>query len=230
VTATVAAASAGTGASGTYTVTIPTGTANGDLLIAVNTSDSSTLAASPIPTGFTALSTASYDGGANSIHVAIGYRIASSEPASYTFTVGTGSDNAGCLLRVTGHDTTPTIAQVAPSAFAAAGAVVAPSIVPNTATDLLICFACSDGANGTGTVTWTPPSGMTEQVDTQSATFTSLTVASLQNPSNPSGTKTFTSSPGNDHGGACTISIKSAAAGGTPAVPVYQTSQYGSFH
>lgn len=229
MTPTVASAAQNAGSSN-FTVSVPSGTVNGDLLIAVNASDFSTLAASPVPAGFTALATSSYDGGSNSIHVAIGYRIASSEPANYTFTVGSSSDNAAALLRITGHDSTPTIVQVAPTAFSAAAAVIAPTITPNGATDLLVCFASSDGANGTGTVSWTPPSGMTEHADAQSATFTSVTAASLQNPSSPSGTKTFTSSPGNDHGGACTISIKSATAGGAAFVPIYTMSPYGSFH
>lgn len=210
MTATVATVASGNGTAN-FTVSVPAGTTNGDLLIAVNASDWSTLASEDVPAGFTALTTSRYDGGSNKVHIALGYRIASSEPASYTFAGGGGSDSVGAILRITGHDGTPVIAQVAPSALTAgSGSVNAPSITPNASDDLLLCFACTDGANGGGTLTWTPPSGMTEEVDRQSTTFTSLTVASLQSPSTPSGTKTFTASAAHDAGGTCTISIKSS--------------------
>lgn len=229
MTATVASV-ASNAAAVNYTVNVPAGTVNGELLIAVNASDWDTLANEGVPAGFTALTTSSYDGGTNAVHIALGYRIASSEPASYTFAGGGGADSAGALLRITGHDSTPTIAQVAAGALTAgSGAVSAPTITPNTATDLLLCFACTDGANGGGALTWTPPSGMTEHIDVQSSTFTTITVASLQNPSTPSGAKTFTASTAHDAGGVCTISIKSTGSA-TPAVPIYPISSYGSFH
>jgi len=229
VVASVATVASGNG-TGNYTVNVPASTANGDLLIAVNASDWSTLALEDVPAGFTTLTTSRYDGGTNAVHVALGYRIASSEPANYTFAGGGGSDSAGCLLRITGHQSTPTIVQVAPTAFVAgSGATVAPTITPNGTDDLLLCFAVADGANGGGTLTWTAPSGMTEHIDVQSTTFTTLTVASLQSPSSPSGTKTFTPSAAHDKGACCTISIKSAA-GTAPVVPIFPISQYGSFH
>jgi len=228
VTATVATV-ASNAAAVNYTVNVPAGTANGDLLIAINASDWDTLANEGVPAGFTALTTSRYDGGTNTVHIALGYRIASSEPANYTFAGGGGSDSAGALLRITGHDSTPTIAQVAPNALTAgAGAVSAPTITPNAGNDLLICIACTDGASGGGALTWTPPSGMTEVVDIQSSTFTSLTVAYLQNPSTPSGAKTFTPSTNHDVGGVCTLSIKSTSTA-APAVPAYVISASGGF-
>lgn len=230
MSATVAGSASGSGTAN-FTVSVPTGTANGDLLIAVNASDWSTLALEDVPAGFTALTTSRYDGGSNKVHIALGYRIASSEPASYTFAGGGGADSAGAILRITGHETTPTIAQVAPVALVAgSGAVSAPSINPNGTDDLLLCMACTDGASGGGAITWTAPSGMTKQIDKQSNTFTSLVVASLQSPSTPSGTKTFTPSTAHDAGGVCTVSIKSAAAGSPPFVPIYTVSAYGGFH
>lgn len=212
----VATVTSNTG-TGNYLVNVPASTANGDLLIAVNASDWSTLALEDVPAGFTGLTTSRYDGGTNAIHIALGYRIASSEPANYTFAGGGGSDSAGALVRITGHDSTPVIVQIAPTSFVAgSGATNAPSLNPNSTDDLLICIGVADGANGGGALTWTAPSGMTEHIDVQSSTFTSLTVASLQSPSTPSGVKTFTPSAAHDKGACCTISIKSAAGGATP--------------
>lgn len=236
MTATVATVATGSSGSGNYTVNVPSGTVNGDLLIAVNASDWSTLALEDVPTAFltgtggTTLSTSRFDSGTDSVHVALGARIASSEPASYTFPGGGGSDSAGAIIRITGHDSTPVIAQVAPNTLTAgSGAVNAPTITPNASNDLLICVACTDGANGGGALTWTAPSGMTEAVDVQSGTFTTLTVAYLQNPATPSGAKTFTPSAAHDKGGVCTISIKSTGSA-APAVPLYTIGSYGSFH
>lgn len=204
-----------TSGSGTanFSLNVPAGTVDGDLLIAINSSDFGTLAANPIPGGFTALSTATYDGGNNAVHIAVGYRIAASEPASYTFTVAASSDSAGALLRITGADGVPTITQVASAAFAAAaGTVDSPTLNPSGSNDLLICFAVTDGANGGGAVTWSEPAGMSLVTTVQSTTWTALGVASLGSPSSPSGAKTWTTSTGNHNAGAAgSIAVKAAA-------------------
>lgn len=209
-------ASVSSGDSGSPTVTIPTGTTNGDLLIAVNASDWNTLALNDVPpafktgTGGITLGTSDYDGGSNAFHVALGARIANNEPANYTFPQD-NADNVMAIIRVTGHDSTPVITQVAPSTTGTG--TQAPSIVPNGSDDLLLCFFGAETSIG-GTRTWTPPSGMTEHVDRQSSVWTSLLVASLQSPSNPSGVKTATPSAAVNNGAGCTISIKAAAVGG----------------
>ena len=217
----VAAGSAtGHGSSTSYTVNVPAGTQDGDLLIAVSASDWETLADHAVPTGFTALSTSSYDGGSNSIHAAIGYRIASSEPANYTFTdgVSAGSDNAGMIIRVTGADATPVIAQVAPTAITAGtGTVTAPSPTPDSSSDLIIVAVVTDGGDGGGSVSWSWHASCAEINEVQSTTFTSISAAATDS----SGTYTATASPDHNNGGAIAISIKTAAspdAAVTPAV------------
>lgn len=214
----VAAVSSADGTSN-YTVARPAGTADGDLLIGIVASDWNTLANNNITTGiWTDLTTSDYDGGSNQMHVALKAKIAASEPATYTVSIGGGADSAAAILRVTGHDGTPVIVQVAPTVVSAgSGAINAPSLVPSGADDLLICIGVVDGANGGGTLTWTVTgAGLTEQVDRQSNTWTSLVVGSLASPSSPSGTKTLVTSPTNHNkGAACTISIKSASGGGT---------------
>lgn len=215
--ASVASVSSGNGTSN-YNVTKPTGTADGDLLIGIVASDWNTLVNNNFTTGsWTALTTSDYDGGLNQMHVAISRRIAASEPADYTVGIGGGADSVAAVLRITGHDPTPVIGEVAPTVVSAgSGAINAPSIVPAGVDDLLICIGAVDGANGGGSLNW-PIVGLTEHVDRQSTTWTSLVVASLASPSNPSGTKALATSPGNHNkGAACTLTIKSAAAAGRP--------------
>lgn len=213
---TVAAVSSGNGTAN-YNVAVPAGTTNGDLLVAIAASDWGTLAGNDVPaafktgTGGLTLGTSDYDGGSNAFHIALGARIANSEPANYNFAVGSSADHVAAIIRVTGHDSTPTIAQVAPSTVGSGD--TAPSIVPNGSDDLLITIHGAETTSG-GARTWTPPAGMTEHVDRQSTTFTFLGVNSLQSPSNPSGTKVATESSGINNGAACSISIKAAAGGG----------------
>jgi len=185
-----------------YPVNVPAGTVDGDLLVAVNVSEWNTIANNAVPAGFTRLTTSEFDGGANGMHISIGYRIAASEPASYTFGSGDGSANAGAIFRLSGHDPAAVFAQAAGVA-----GLAAPSIVPNGTDDLMMTFHASR-TGGSNTMTWTPPTGMTEHVDLTGGNYVSLHAASLDSPSNPSGTKTATPSFGEETCSA-SISIKS---------------------
>lgn len=213
IVAGVASGDNGSNYGSAFNVNVPAGTVDDDLLIAVNVSEWSTFANSSVPAGFTPLATSSFDGGSNGAHVAIGYRLASSEPASYSFGSGSGSSNSGAIIRVTGHEGTPTIAQVAPINDGTAAEFDAPSIVPNGADDLLLVF--HGGEAGDTVATWTPAAGMTEEVDhPNSGGYATLLVSSLASPPNPSGVKTALISSGGTQIGGCTISI--ASAGGAP--------------
>lgn len=171
-----------------FPVNVPAGTANGDLLIAVNASEWGSLASNAVPAGFTRLTTSEFDGGANGIHISIGWRTASSEPASYTFASAADTANVGAIFRITGHAAAVQVAQAA-----AAVGLTAPSVVPNGASDLLMTFHVSR-TSGSTTMTWTPPTGMTEHVDLTRGDYISLHAASLAAPPNPTGTRTATQS------------------------------------
>lgn len=222
MTAPVVASPATTGSSNSasYTVAVPTSTANGDLLIGVVASDFGTSAGNSFPAGWTALTTSTYDGGTDAFHVKLYARVAASEPASYTISHD-NSDSVAAILRITGWDSASGIAgaikQVAPSTTGTG--TTAPSLTPFGADDLLITFHGAESSAG-GSRTWTPPTGMTEQADRQSTTWASLEVNSLANPSTPSGTKVATPSASVDTGAACTISIKALGGGsGGTATP-----------
>lgn len=223
MTAQVVTVASGNGTGSAYSVTKPSGTVNGDLLIAAAASDWGTLAASTVPTGFTALTTSDFDGGLNAVHLALGYKIASGEGASYSFPVGASADHVAALLRIDGHDPAGVISQVAPVTISSgSGAIAAPSITTGRTDDLLLCFGVVDGAGGGsgGAIAWTVTgAGLAEQIDRQSGSWTSLGVGSLQDPSTPSGTKTLVTAPtGHGAGCAATISIKSIAVAATSDV------------
>lgn len=211
VVATVASANNNTAG---YPVSVPTGTVDNDLLIGVVASDFGTFAGNVLGTGWTALTTSTYDGGTNAFHIGLWARVASSEPASYTVSLDS-SDSVSAILRITGWDLSSGIAgavkQVAPSTTGTG--TTAPSIVPAAANDLLLTFHAAENSAG-GARTWTPPAGMTEWVDRQSSTWTTLEVCALENPANPSGTQTATPSAAVDTGAACTLSIKAPGTGG----------------
>lgn len=198
-----------------YPVAVPSGTTDGDLLIGVVASDWGNFNGNSLPTAsWTRLATSDFDGGTNAIHVALYFRIASSEPATYTVGVNGGADSVAAILRVTGAESTPTIAEVAPTTTN--NGLDAPSITPNDVDDLLLTFHCTETSGG-GSINWTPPAGMTEEIDRQSTTWTSLLVASLADPSSPSGVKQASGVLA-DNGAGCTISIAAASGEVVPEV------------
>src|SRR6478735_1653802 len=208
---TVIGATTATGTA-TFNVAKPAGITAGMLLIAVRSSDWDTSANQPLPTGFTKLITASYDGGTNQMHLQIGWKIATgSEPANYSFTVGASSDCVGAILAIDGMDGTPVIVEGTPIAHTSS-TYNAPSVTPNGTDDLLICALTTENGNNATAITLSAPSGMTQQTFAQSGnSWTAMNVSTLASPSNPTGVKTFGETGTTTHGAGVTISIKSAA-------------------
>src|SRR6478735_6813500 len=208
---TVIGATTATGTA-TFNVAKPAGITAGMLLIAVRSSDWDTSANQPLPTGFTKLNTASYDGGTNQMHLQIGWKIATgSEPANYSFTVGASSDCVGAILAIDGMDGTPVIVEGTPIAHTSS-TYNAPSVTPNGTDDLLICALTTENGNNATAITLSAPSGMTQQTFAQSGgSWTAMNVSTLASPSNPTGVKTFGETGTTTHGAGVTISIKSAA-------------------
>src|SRR5690625_445058 len=177
----VAAVATGTG-SAPVPVAVPDGTVDGDLLVAINVSDWGTLAQNSLPSAFTSLTTATYDGGSNGAHIAIGWRWAASEPASYTFPTDGDGDNVAGILRITGADAGPVIVEGTPNP----AAQTALSIVPTGTDDLLLTYHAGEQSGG-GENTWTAPEGMTAWINEQSNTWATLGMFSLSPCPNPSG-------------------------------------------
>lgn len=189
-----------------FPVNVPAGTVDGDLLIAINVSEYSTIANSLVPAGFTRLTTSEYDGNTHGLHLSLGYRVASSEPASYTFASGSGSANVGAIFRVGSHDAAVVISQTTPAAGRSA-----PPVALNGTDDLLMTFHITR-TGGSSTLTWTPPAGMTERVDLTRGNYVSLSANTLESPASAQSRTAVGSF--SDESVSSAISIK-----GTPAAP-----------
>lgn len=94
----VRASSTGTGTSSTLTVNVPSGTVNGDVMVAAIGVQAATLSNATIstPSGWTQRGTTQQINGIQSL--AVFTRVASSEPASYTWTFTGGSTGSSGII------------------------------------------------------------------------------------------------------------------------------------
>lgn len=186
---------------GTFSVTKPAGTAVGDVLFAFVNSDDANV--TTVPTGWTRVSGT----GAATRYLNIFSKVitSASEPTSYSFSVS--ATVASAIVCLTGVDTTNPV-DVAPavrSATTAATTNVAPTITPVTANAMLLTAHVS--RIEAGTASWTPPTGMTEQYDSNSQ-YACLSVNSLLlGAVGATGTKTATSTRASTTSGQTAASI-----------------------
>ncbi|MDH5378099.1 MAG: hypothetical protein OEX00_07250, partial [Gammaproteobacteria bacterium] len=125
-----------------HTVDKPTGTVDDDLLIAILNTDGAgeTLTA---PSGWTAIFD-TIDTQASAFRV--WYKIASSEPASYTFTVTSSESCVLAVLRLSGHDLTNPIDVNGTDTQANTSPYTCPSVTTTVSNAwILRCFGADDG-------------------------------------------------------------------------------------
>jgi hypothetical protein len=207
----VASASSATANGADVTVTKPSGTVDGDLLVAVGWSDPDGPALSA-PAGWT-LAGSAYSGPAGS--GGVWTRVAASEGASWTWPGSTLTANHVHVLRVTGHGGSLDVAPVWVAIPASGTSHGAPSVTPTGTDSLLVCGWW--GIFASATVTWTPPSGMTEATDARdSAGWASSSVAWVAlAASGATGTKSATSTvASNGSYGSVGLALAVATAGG----------------
>lgn len=138
----------------------PSGTATGDLLVAV-LGINGAVTVTPGESGWTRINT--NDSGAPVTRLATYWRIvAGGDPATYSFGLGTSAAAFGTLVRIIGFDTGTTI-DVAGTATGSATDPVAPSITTTVANVLKI--ACCAQSNPAVNADYTPPAGYTEDSD-----------------------------------------------------------------
>lgn len=190
---TVRSVGTGSAAGGNVTVTKPTGTAEGDYLIAYNTMDPDSAASTMTgASGFSQIGTTNTVTSAG--HAKVWAKVAgASEPADYTFGGAAGSSSAVVMLCLTGqHASTPI--DVSPThggSSTAATAHVAPSIDPTVTDTLMITGYMALAQNGSGS--YSPPSGMTERADVTAGAWTQTSVATqLLSADTATGTRTAT--------------------------------------
>ena len=178
-----AISAAGSTASGTtVVVNKPTGTVDGDLMVALiaNGVNGSTITG---PAGWTVR-----EAKTTFRNFTVLTKVAASEGGNYTFTVSAGGAQAlgGVIASysgATGYDVSAQGAQATSTTHDA------PSVTAAGAGEMLIC-----GVVGTGGVTYTPPGDMTERWDADlTASYATIADAVLAS-SGATGVKTFTSS------------------------------------
>lgn len=132
----------------TLTINVPANTVNGDLLIAVLHCNSVVNPNSvTAPSGWTQVASNFSVNGTFALHTWIGWRIASSEPASYGWTIGADTrDDHGWMFRVTGHDAVNPIDVTGTFTSDTVLNPVAPSITTTSANALAV-WICG-GKNG----------------------------------------------------------------------------------
>lgn len=190
------------GSGGTVTVNVPAGVANGDVMVAfIHASDVS----ATTPTGWTSLITTQPRSGED---FALYYRVAASEPASYTWTWGAGSFVGSIVAwRGVSVGTPIDVTAAAGTAVTSGTTVVAPTRTTVTNNALLIT-ATAIHPN----TTFTPAGSMTERADTNNGTALTLTVDEELIPTaGATGTRTATAGATITFGRAVAFALRPAA-------------------
>lgn len=144
-------------ATNSLSIPVPTGTEEGDFLLAVvaGANDNADITASE--SGWTVIQS-----NTNSSRLKTFWRFAgASEPANYTFTRAVSTGMLGSIHRVVGVDSTTPI-NVSGTNFGSTNDPVAPSITTTVANCLKLC--CCIKNNGVN-LTFTPPANYTERTD-----------------------------------------------------------------
>jgi hypothetical protein len=150
------------GGSTTCTLNVPGSTANGDLLVAVVSSFSNRVITKP--GGWSDLLSVS-----NStvfLQQQWYYRVASSEPASYDWTLDLSRDFIGMMIRVTGQYSSPIDVASGQANTSNSTTAAHAGVTTGSANCLLLrSMAGTQNWNTEGPLDETPPGGMTEQQD-----------------------------------------------------------------
>ncbi|MFI6510143.1 hypothetical protein ACIBCT_21265 [Streptosporangium sp. NPDC050855] len=189
---------------GSFNVTKPTGTAQGDLLLAFHSMDQGTLAQMGTPTGgATWLSLGTRNSGTGyDMKTKLWWKIAgASEPANYGFTENSTGTGCVAIVAIMGADTTvtPVVAQAGSDAGFEV-TVATPSSTPTGSDDLELRWAA--GNPDFEAVTWTAPATYTKQADLQGNNTTACLATKQLTSSAATGVQNFTASVGvgNRHG------------------------------
>jgi hypothetical protein len=186
-TGTIVNSASVTGTANTVTCSKPSGVAAGDVMLAVQAGDFNDHDLMTSPNAWQPLF--EHDAGFDSLHVK-GWTLTAgdSEPASYDFTQGTGSAGVITIVAMRGVVEAGVRYEITPDASTGATRTC-PTVEGAVPGSILLCGAMADPGAARS---WTPPTGMTEQSDAQSSTGTTQSVASLLDPGDPTGTKSFT--------------------------------------
>ena len=187
----------------------------GDLLIAILGVDRGLLHEATLPTGFTEISWLDgfFDDVSTTTPLArakVGIKVAtSSEPTSYSYGVNASANSRIDIISVEGADTAVTPVVARRMTLKSGSVHRAASVYPPGRADLLLATIIKS-PTPSGGVTWTPPSGMTENSDAFVASGLTMTTASqaLTN-GEPTSLKEFTQTTDSSYQAAAfTIAVK----------------------
>lgn len=188
-----------------YTVTVPTGVAAGDVLLAFQSADSAVLAdlADPldgdgfVSGGWTEIA-AEDDVSVNELVTKVWWKISTgAEPANYIFFHNAASDGLCTMAAIKDAGHAPPIvafsSAISGSPLGASHSTPSTTPAGNNDFELRWCAMAKDTTGAANT--WTPPAGFTERSDLQSTTWTTGSLATRPLTSNAAtGTHSFTSS------------------------------------
>lgn len=130
----------GNAASASVVVVVPTGTANGDVMVA-SIQAPSTRTITP-PAGWILLQTES----GNTLSAAVYWRVASSEPADYTWTFSASGGNNGTIVTFQQSGLPLVVDASAKSVSAGSASFASPTVTTTQNDDLIFTSAFSDGS------------------------------------------------------------------------------------
>jgi hypothetical protein len=207
--------------SSSLAISKPSGTANGDFLIAfiVISGDGSISAA---PSGWALVDSQSTGSATGDCRHAVYTKTASSEPSSWTWTFSGSVDNAGAVLAYTGVTSLNTSGFTKMSSSTVS--LLAESVTP-TAVDCLIISAYGVNPVYDGDLTFTTPSGLTSRVEADPGSPTTNRAVlkvfdRTVSAADPTGDKATTI---NDYGKGVAYTVALAPSGGT----IYQIASVG---
>lgn len=157
------------------TVSIPAGAQLGDALVLAVSYDNGAATATP-PSGWTEEVDTGHPNGFG--HIAAFSRVYQSGDGNPEVILSASTNIAGAIIAVaTAHSTAPVdIDGIATGTSSLDGNIDCPSVTTNFANGLLICAYTTDAGNRT----YTPPSGMTERIDLNQGSATSLGIATQE--------------------------------------------------
>lgn len=209
-----ATGSTGAGTAASVVVNLPAGTVDGDVLIAAFLDRQASATKVQLLSGWTEIRNDPFV--APVAFLTSFYKVASSEPSSYTWTMSPNANCSGGIAAYSGVDTTTPIDVTGVGQVnASSTSVTAPAITPTSANVLLVFVG---GLGGSTSPTWTPPGSMNERFEAvnSAANIVAVELADevYNNPGVSTGTRVATASAAAVNAGQL-IALRPAS-GGSP--------------
>jgi hypothetical protein len=150
-----------------FVVNVPAGVVDGDLLIGIAVSETNPVTWTP-PAAFADRQVNNVtSGAAGSYTIDVSVRVASSEPASYTWTTAVSDEAVLAILAYRGNKLSSYFNTTSHSTSDATTPITFPSVTPTANGCMLIDYVGSDNLGADGAGTYSTPAGYTNRVNIQ---------------------------------------------------------------